>query len=773
LLTGAVLLAVGCLLSDGRGSRAEVSVLVALAGLLLALAWRRPAGRGALWSLGAASLAFGAAAAQVESLQLRAVGLRRLIEARAVAGEEVEPLRLRGVVNGDTTERAGRLSLLLDVAAVETGGAWRPLAGRVRIEIAGEAPRPRLVDGDQVVLWAVVRPSEVEARDGICGYGFCKSARLAELTAHGETWFLRRFAGRLREAGRAAIVRAMAPGPERGLVLAMTLGDRSEIDDPTAETFRASGTYHVLALSGAQVALVAGLIVVLLRWLLASPWAQAIVTTAAIAFYALLVGGDVPVLRAVLMAAAVLVGRALERDSDAANLLGLTAAALLAQRPSCVSDVGFQLSFAATLGILLLLGPLGQGCPRLPLRAETAFLASLAAQLALTPILTASFHRLAPAALLLNIAAVPLSTAVLLSGLAVIAVAPLGCALSHAVAGLAWLAARGLRISADLGPLAPWLDVRVAAPGCGLLALYACGLALLRSGRRGVALGLLAAVHAVLVVGPLRPHADGRLHLTMLDVGQGDSLLLRSPSGRALLVDAGGSRDARFDPGERKVAPELWSRRVRTIDALLISHLHPDHAGGVPYLLRAFGVAEVWEGPAPIGDPGWRALQPLIVRSGATRRTLAAGMAIDWDGARLSVLGPRRPGRPPRAPNNDDSLVLDVAFGDVHLLLTGDVGGEAEQALAAGPAQVLKVAHHGSRRSTSPVLLAAVRPRLALVSAGSRNPFGDPQPEVLERCLRMGVLVLRTDRDGTIDVATDGRGLWVRTAGEDRERRVR
>jgi competence protein ComEC len=773
MLVGAVLLVAGCALSDDRGTRDEAWLLVVLAVLLLALASWRPAGRAALWGLGAATFALGAAAAQVEALQLRSVSVRRLLVERAAAGHDAAPLRLRGVVRGDALEREGRLSLRLDVTAVESGREWRPFAGPVRVEIGGEATRPRLVDGDELELWAKLRASEEGDRDGLAGYGFCKSARLVELTAHGRTWLLRRLAGRAREAGRAAIARGMAPGPERGLVLAMTLGDRSEIDEQTADTFRASGTYHVLALSGAQVALVAGLIVVLLRWLLAPPWAQAVVTTTAIASYALLVGGDVPVVRAVVMAAAVLVGRALERDADAANLLGLTALALVALRPSCVSDVGFQLSFAATLGILLLLGPLARGVPTLPLRAETAVLASLAAQLSLSPILAASFHRLAPAALLLNVAAVPLSTAVLLTGLALIAVSPFGLGTAHLAARLAWLAARCLRISADLGPLAPWLDIRVPAAGGGLLLLYACGLVLLGRGRRGVGCGLLAAVHVALVVGPLRPIADGRLHLTMIDVGQGDCLLLRSPSGRALLVDAGGSRETRFDPGERIVAPELWSRRVRTLDAVLISHLHPDHAGGVPYLLRAFRVSEAWEGPAPLGDPAWRRLQPALARSGATRRSLAAGMWTEWDGVRLSILGPPCPQRPPLTPRNEDSLVVDAAFGEVHLLLTGDVGGEAERKLHAGPALVLKVPHHGSRHSSSPGLLAAVHPRLALVSVGGRNPFGNPHPEVLARYRQAGALVLRTDQDGTIDVATDGRGLWVHTAGEDRERRIR
>ncbi len=773
MLAGAALFAVGCLLSDGRGGRAEVGLLVVLGGLLLALSWSRPQESLVSWALGAATLALGAASAQVEALELRGAGIRRLLEEREATGEEAQPMRLLGVVYGDALERAGRLSLLLDVSAVERGRVWEPRAGRVRVSVGGRRARPRIVDGDEVALWARLRAAEEGRQDRVAGSGFCKSVLLLEVRAHGRTWFLRRLAGRAREAGRAAIVRRMAPGPERGLVLAMTLGDRSLIDDATGEAFRASGTYHVLALSGAQVALVAGLIVVALRWLLAPPWAQAIVTSAAIASYAMLVGGDVPVVRAVLMATAVLLGRALERDADAVNLLGLTALALLAHRPSCVSDVGFQLSFAATLGILLLLGPLSRGLPRLPLRAELALGASLAAQLALSPILAASFHRLAPAALLLNIAAVPLSTAVLFSGLALIAASLLGSSVSRAAAGLAWLAARGLRISGDLGPLAPWLDLRVGTPSCGLLALYACGVVLLGRGRRASALLLLAAFHALLIVGPLRPLADGRLHLTMIDVGQGDSLLLRSPSGRALLVDTGGSRESRFDPGERVVAPELWSRRVRRLDALLLSHLHPDHAGGAPFLLRAFRVAEVWEGPAPLAHPSFRLLQPVLARSGATRRTLAAGMALEWDGVRLSVLGPARPRQAPREPRNEDSVVVDAAFGEVHLLLTGDVGGAAERSLAVGRAQVLKVAHHGSARSSSAPFLASVRPRVALVSVGAHNPFGVPRPEVLARCLAVGALVLRTDRDGTIEVATDGTRLWVRTAGEARERRIR
>jgi competence protein ComEC len=762
----------GCLLVDGEGGCPEALVLVGLAAALLVLALLAGSGRAAAAALGASALALGAAAAVSEGLQFDAGGLRRLVTG---GGAEGRPVRLAGLVRGDAVERDGRLGLVLDVEAVEVSGRLEPMGGRVRVEVGGAGPFPRLLDGDPVTVWVALRASQrgEGVREGLAARGTCKSARLLERgAARGPGW-LRRGAAAVREAARGALVRSMPAGTERGLVRAMVLGDRSEIDDETAEAFRASGTYHVLALSGAQVALLAGLLVVGLRWLRARPWTQAAVTVVAIGLYALLVGGDVPVVRAALMAAAVLAGRALELDADAANLLGLAALVLLADRPAVAGDVGFQLSFGATLGILALAGPLTRGVPRMPLRVDLAVAASVAAQCALAPLLAGRFHRLAPAAVVLNVAAVPLSGAVLLAGIAVLGATPFGPGPAGLAGDVAWIAAHALRRSGDLGPLAPWVDLRVAAPTLAALALHAAGLGLVYRGRRRHGLGLLLACHAAIVLGRAPGRADGRLHLTVIDVGQGDSLLLRSPSGRALLVDAGGARDPRVDPGERRVAPELWRLGVHRLDALVVTHAHPDHVGGAPFLLHAFRVQETWEGPAPLQDPGWQAVAARLDSAGAARLAVAEGTVLDWDLVRLSVLGPGRPRRPPLRVRNEDSVVIDVAYGDVHLLLTGDVAGDAERALRAGPASVLKVPHHGSRSSSGSEFLARVAPRLAVVSAGAHNPFGHPHPEVLERYRRAGALVLRTDRDGTVEVATDGRRVWVRTAQEGEERRIR
>ena len=770
LLALASLFGVGCLAAGAGAGASEALALAALVVLLLALALlARPSG--AALALGAAAVALGALAADVEGVRFEQGGLRQALVA---AGWEPEAVRLVGFVRGDARPREGRLRVTLDVEEVRVGGRREIRRGRVQVEVGGQAELPALMDGERIAVWATVRPEDPVrgARRGLVGRGYCKTALLLERYGEGDAGPLRRLTARVRARLRASLMTALLPGPERGLVLAMVLGDRSELDEETAEAFRASGTYHVLALSGAQVALVAGLIVGALRWLRVGPGPEAVLTSLAVWFYALLVGGDVPIVRAALMASAVLGGRAFDLAGDAANLLGLAGLVLLVWQPGYAFDVGFQLSFGATLGILALVGPLGRGVPPLPLRMELALVASLAAQAVLSPLLALQFHRLAPGALLLNLAAVPLSAGVLLAGLATIALAPVPL-LGPAVADVAWIAAHALRRSGDLGPLGPWLDLRVAGPTLVVVGIHVAALSLIVRGRRGRGLGLLVVSHLGLLAGSPPLTGDGRLHLSVLDVGQGDCLLLRSPSGRALLVDTGGSWNPRFDVGERRVAPVLWRFGIRRLDAMILTHAHGDHVGGAPFLLRAFHVEEVWTGPAPVRSPTWRRLDRILRRAGVGRRALARGAVLEWDGVELQVLGPRPPAGPPRRARNEDSLVLLARLGAVAFLLPGDVGGGAEDGLVLPRCMVVKVPHHGSRTSSRPLLVRSTRPRVAVASLGSRNPFGYPHPSVVERYREAGALFLRTDRDGQVDVATDGSRVWVRAAGEALERRIR
>jgi competence protein ComEC len=752
----------------GGGQTPGEAVLIAGLSLVLLLL--------ALWASLAAAMAGLAAAAFGLGVSVRAwedIAYERTpLRAFVAVSPAPQLVHLEGAAAEDAVVREEQLVLLLDVISARAGGRPVDLTGRVRVRVGGEAPPPRILAGEVIALWVELRaplgygnpgaldPAALLRSAGVHASGSCKSAHLLEVRGRVPMPLWRRAPIAARRWARDALVRVLPEGPERGIVVAMTLGDQTLIDRATAEAFRVAGTYHVLALSGAQVALIAGGMVLVLRRAGLRPWVQAAVLTPVLGFYALLVGAEVPIVRATFMALVALWGRACDLDVDIANLLGFTAAVLLLLRPSAIGDVGFELSFAATLGLLLLTPVLVAPLPRLPIRLELQLAASLAGQLALWPLLAARFHRLAPAALLLNLVAVPLSGLVLLAGLAVLAAAVVSESLAGALAPLAWTCARLLRLSSDVAHHWPAVDVRAPAAGPLMLLVYLGGLAaLLLPGRRGRGAVLIA---IALVGMSFPPHpADGRLHVTLIDVGQGDALVLRSPAGRAWAVDAGGS--VGFDVGEAVLGPYLWSVPIRRLEGLAVSHAHVDHVGGAPFLLRHFAPRELWEGPAPRADPAYRVFSAAAAQSGARRRTVRPGLGIDLDGVQVEVVAPAAPRSPSLRTRNDDSLVLRVSFGDVAFLLTGDVEAAGESAILDPASTVLKVPHHGSRTSSSEAFLDRAGPRIALLSVGARNRFGHPNADVVRRFAKRGVRLYRTDQDGAVTVSTDGRTVWVST----------
>ena len=779
------LLALSTCLAAGAWVGSDVSVpwawgLLGLGGSLLALALAGPPRAGAV-ALGACALAIGAAASGAERAAYECASLRGWL--RGVAPEG--PVRVRGRAAADGRDVGDRWLLLIDVDSVDDGRSQRFLQGRVRVAVGGLASRREVVEGDGLALWTSLRrprgfgdPAAADAaeralREGIHAVGYCKSPRLVEVMPAPRRAGIGEWAAQVRGGIRRTLERYVLPGAEQGVVRAMVLGDKSGIQDETAEAFRIAGTYHVLALSGAQVALLAALLLAPMRRLGAPPPLQAALVTGGLGFYAILVGGDVPVVRAALMAAALLLGRAADLDSDLANLLGLAAGVLLVAHPSDIGDAGFQLSFAATLGLLLLSAPVAACLPRLPMRLEWALASSTAAQLALAPLLISWFHRLAPAALVLNLLAVPLSSAVLVAGFGVVAAAALGDWAGSVAGRVAWWLGHALLASGQVVEGVPFLDGRLPSPSAAAVAVYFTGLLLVGRGhRRGLAWAITSVGLAALVLGRAVPASDGRLHLEVVDVGQGDCLVLRSPRGRTWMVDAGGAFERPFDFGEEVVGPHLWDAGIVRIDRLLLTHAHPDHAGGVPFVARSFHVGEVWEGRAPRGDRTYAELERRLAETGTPRRTVFRGVRGEWDGVRYEVLSPASRGFVPLKTRNDDSVVLSVSLDRVRLLLAGDIEAGTEAALGAVPATVLKVPHHGSRTSSTPTFLAGVAPRVAVLSVGYRSPFGHPHREVVARYLRAGARLFRTDLDGTVSVSTDGRSVWVQTAAEGVERRL-
>ena len=508
--------------------------------------------------------------------------------------------------------------------------------------------------------------------------------------------------------------------------------------------------------------------------------------------YAYLVGHEASVARATTAAVIVLGAGLLDHRTPPVNVLAVAAVGIVLVSPLAVFDPGFLLTFGATLGIVLGVARVADALGRVAARwadppprwvapPMTLLAATLCAEGALMPIGAALFARVSLAGLLLNFFAIPLMTVTQLAGLAALALAPLHPSVSSVAGYIAHLAATGLVESTRLLDVCPWLVFRVPAPAVPVLVVYYGALTvlvLLRTGGstrvRVSAQVLLAAAAIWIVSAPSRPPLmligrppAGWMRVTFLDVGQADATLVQTPGGRSLLVDAGGSISTRSDIGSRVVAPALWALGVRRLDVAVLTHGDPDHIGGLGVVLGDFAPREVWEG-VPV--PGYRPLDALRAAADAVDarwRQVLGGNRFELGGVSIVVVHPPPPDWERVRVRNDDSVVLDVRFGQVAVLLPGDIGREVEGHVAAAldPAvfRIVKVPHHGSGGSSTPLWVEATAPCVAIVSAGHANSFGHPTPEVVQRYLDLGALVLDTGDDGAVTVETDGRQVLVRT----------
>lgn len=710
-------------------------------------------------------------------------------------GRMEEPVVIEGRLRDDAAPSASNVTLRVEVERVTIGHAARSVAGGIAVGVGGASHTAHLAEwtaGRRIRAPVLLRrparylnhglgdQERALARRGVTLIGTIKSASLVEVLAAAPWWDEK--AASVRARSRAALDRHVRPRGERSAAIAtaILIGDRSHLDADVQRRLQEAGTYHVIAISGGNIAILVGLALGGLAWAGLRGRLAASVTIVVVGAYAFVAAGGASVARAALMAAVYLAVRLIDHRTSPANAIGLAGTALLLFNPLAVADVGFWLTFGATAAIVL-----GASIParwRGWRRAVLAVLvASCCAELALAPVSAAIFQRVTVAGLLLNFAALPAMTAVQLGAMLVV-----GSDLAGATSAATWAAAvvhAGsviLTESTRLLDLAPWLTWRVPSPPVWVMgAYYAAATVAIVSRRRAGALGRLhraaaaaaAVLFLVLVAAPQargRVQGDGRLHLTTFDVGQGDAMLVTFPNGRLLLVDTGGAAPGgEFDIGDRVLGPALRARGILRLDYLAVTHGDPDHVGGARSLVRDFEPREVWWGVPVAHHEPTAVVRVEADRGRAAWRTLQRGDRLEIGGVEIRAHHPPPPDWERQRVRNDDSLVLELRFGTVSMLLTGDIGRGVERDLLPTldllPTRVLKVAHHGSGTSSAAEFVDEVRPAVALIGVGRGNPYGHPLPAVLARLHGVGAAVFRTDRDGETGVVTDGRVVQVET----------
>jgi competence protein ComEC len=720
----------------------------------------------------------------------------------------------------DEADRSGRyVSTRLAVQEVERDGVWQPLSGGVLLREASIADHEY---GEVLeVTGRLQTPPDLPsfdygqylARQGIASIAYYPDVEVDPTGQGNAAWAA---VHHLRRDLSSALAEAL-PEPQASLAQGILLGERSALPQDLKDDLNATSTSHIIALSGYNVTLLAGLVIGAFAWLIGRRRAALLALTAIVG-YTLLTGASPSLVRAAIMGALYLTATLLGRPNSGLVSLLVAAAVMAGLQPAVVRDVSFQLSFAATAGLVVLV-PLVQGrideasqrVVWLPGQSRTGVAGALyeiaivtaAASIATLPLIALHFQRISLVALPANLLVLPAFPFILLSSTVVAVVGLASQPLAHLAASFAWLGLSYMIAMVRLLATVPFasLEVRrfnmeMCAASYLLLGAVCWLLSRRRPGEealrrlwrpvervlvvparplRGVPIAWLAtglALPAVLTWtailaspdGRLAPGVfaapDGRLTVEVFDVGQGDSILIRTPDGQDLLIDGG--PDGKVVERELGEALPFWDRKL---DMVLLTHPDSDHLTGLFSVVERYHAGRVAEAPVEAETDLAEAWQELINEKGIPWQEVEAGGWIDLGrGARLEILGP--PDQPltgTSADSNNNSLVLKLTWGNISFLLTGDMESAGEEALLDERtdlrATVLKVAHHGSPYSTSQEFLDAVRPVVSVISVGADNDFGHPASSILERL--DDTIVYRTDQQGDVTFSTDGERLWV------------
>jgi competence protein ComEC len=620
------------------------------------------------------------------------------------------------------------------------------------------------------------------------------------------------------------MIDAHLPYPESAEMRALIIGDRGGINEDLRQRFALTGMAHLLVISGLHLGIVAAAAFFMVRWLIgiAAPslmvhgYANKLAAAGgalAICAYAAIAGHHVSTLRALVMVLSYALAVALDRSRELVSSLALAALVVLLWLPSSTADIGFQLSFASVLVILLgmrrftawwrwrYMNPLAPPRERSKLNIAAELVAgyiavSFWAMIGTAPLTAFYFNQFSLVGLVANAVVVPIMgfgavicglVAAALSFVAppiavgLIVIAGKLAALGTALAGwfkawpLAWeriFTPTLLELVIVYGLILRWLAAPVAGEAVRARLLggdtrQAAVASLSSRSRWRAAAGVLLGLAMLIDAGywTRQRYFAPDLRVTFLSVGEGDAAVVRFPGSRVMLIDGGGAFQSAFDPGERVVAPFLWSQKIMHVDYVAVSHPDRDHFGGLIFIARNFAPSQFWTGGVETSDETYAELVEAMRRIGAVGRICNSAMpSITIGGVALRCAGPLA--NIAELKENNSSSVIRLSYGATSLLFPGDLEAKGERELIASGADlratVLKVPHHGSHTSSTPAFIAAVDPAVAVISLGYHNRFHFPADEVLARYRDAGVTILRTDEDGAISLESNSNksSMW-------------
>ena len=754
-----------------------------LAGAGLFLSRRRPAWR----RIGACLLAFSLGAGRIFLAQ------PHIDEGSLSWYNDRGQVTVRGIVSERPDILGGQQTLRVSASHLAGDGFDLDIEGDLLVKLGGY---PRYQYGDELAIEGqLVTPPrfptfdyrQLLAQRGI--YSLMPRPDIQLMVHNQGDWLstqLYRFKDRL-----VTVISQILPMPQSALLAGMLVGDESGIPASLEEAFRTTGTSHIVVISGWNVTILAGLVIALLVPLLGrrkSLW----VALAAIAGYTLLVGFDPPIVRAAIMGGLTLLALLAGRQTLALNSLALAALLMTLIHPFALWDLGFQLSFAAASGLILfqpplksatygLLGRMGlAGRLWLTRALDDLIIVTLSVQILTLPLIAYRLGQLSLITLPANLLVLPAQAPLLGLG----ALATLGGLIwlpfGRLLAWLAWpFLTYTIRIVEWLA-LVPGAMIAVPRLTAAFLILYYVAAILIAviagweterrrqvwlRAKRGLPAyaGMLALVLPVILIwSAVFSLPDGRLHVYFLDVGQGDAIFIQSPTGKQILVDGGPDRPILLSAVGRRLP--FWDR---SLDAILATHGDGDHINGLFAALDHYRVNLALDSGLDADSELAGRWSRGVIATGAERTEAEAGLVLALsDGVYLEVLHP-----PANADSdwsdNDRSIVARLVYGEVSLLLTGDLEREGESALLASgrslASTVLKVAHHGAATGTSEAFLDAVSPAVVVISVGAGNKYWHPAKATLRRLEDREIQVWRTDEAGTIELITDGEQLWMRS----------